>query len=151
MDIGTLCNRNVIMVRELDELTLAAKLMREKHIGYLVVVKPNIADGSFSPVGVLTDRDIVVAVVAKEADPRSLTVGDVMTRQPAVVDEQTAVSTALRLMRQIGVRRLPVIGRGGMLVGVLSMDDVLDALAGELTDVAGSIRREITMEGALRP
>lgn len=75
MDIGTLCNRNVIMVRELDELTLAARLMREKHIGFLVVVKPNIADGTFSPVGVLTERDIVVAVVAKEADPRSLTVG----------------------------------------------------------------------------
>ncbi len=151
MDIGKICNRNVITVREMDELTLAARLMRERHIGYLVVVKPNLLDGTFTPVGVITDRDIVVAVVAKEADPRALKVGDVMTRQPAVVDEGSSVSTALQLMRKIGVRRLPVIGRAGMLVGVLSLDDVLDTLAGELMDLAGSIRHEIKMENALRP
>ncbi|MGA7541058.1 MAG: CBS domain-containing protein [Steroidobacteraceae bacterium] len=151
MDIGKLCNRNVATVREVDELTLAAQLMREKHIGYLVVVKPNVAESTVTPVGVITDRDIVVAVVAREINPRSLTVGDIMTRQPAVVDEASALSTALQLMRRIGVRRLPVIGRGGMLVGVLSLDDVLDALAGEMTDVAGSIRHERKMEHALRP
>jgi CBS domain-containing protein len=151
MEIGKICNRNVVTAREVDEITSAAQLMREKHIGYLVVVKPNIVDGTVTPVGVITDRDIVVAVVAREIDPRSLTVGDVMTRQPAVVEEGSSVSTALRLMRQIGVRRLPVIGRAGMLVGVLSLDDVLDALAGELMDIAGSIRQEIKMEDALRP
>ena len=151
MDIGKICNRNVVTVHEADELTLAAQLMREKHIGYLVVVKPNIADGTVTPVGVLTDRDIVVAVVAMETNPRSLKVGDVMTRQPAVVDEGSSLSTALQLMRQIGVRRLPIIGHAGMLVGVLSLDDVLDALAGELMDIAVSIRHEIKMEDALRP
>ncbi len=151
MDIGKICNRNVVTVREADELTLAARLMREKHIGYLIVVKPSLIEGTVSPVGVITDRDIVVAVVAKEADPRSLKVGDVMTRQPAVVEEGTSVGTALQLMRRIGVRRLPVIGRAGMLVGVLSLDDVLDTLAGELMDIAGSIRHEIKLEDALRP
>ena len=151
MDIGKLCNRNVVTVREMDELTSAAQLMREKHIGYLVVVKPNVVDGTVTPIGVITDRDIVIAVVAREINPRSLTVGDVMTRQPAVVDEESSLSTALQLMRRIGVRRMPVIGRGGMLVGVLSLDDVLDALAGEMTDVAGSIRHGRQMEDALRP
>jgi CBS domain-containing protein len=151
MDIGKICNRNVVTVRETDELTRAAQLMREKHIGYLVVAKPSLTDATLTPVGVITDRDIVVAVVAREADPRSLKVGDVMTRQPAVADEGSSVATGLQLMRQIGVRRLPVIGRGGMLVGVLSLDDVLDAIAGELTDIAGSIRHEIKMEDALRP
>ncbi len=151
MDIGKICNRNAVTVRELDELTRAAQLMREKHIGYLVVVKPDLVDGTVRPVGVITDRDIVVAVVAKETDPRTLKVGEVMTRQPAVVDEGTPVATALQLMRRIGVRRLPVIGRMGMLVGVLSLDDVLDAISGELLDIAGSIRHEIRMEDALRP
>lgn len=151
MDIGKICNRNVVTVREADELTRAARLMREKHIGYLVVVKPSLIDGTSTPVGVITDRDIVVAVVAKDADPRTLKVGDVMTRQPAVVEEGTSVSTALQLMRRIGVRRLPVIGSTGILVGVLSLDDVLDSLAGELMDIAGSIRHEIRMEDALRP
>lgn len=151
MDIGKICNRNVVTVREADELTRAAQLMREKHIGYLIAVKPSLMDGTSTPVGVITDRDIVVAVVAKEADPRTLKVGDVMTRQPAVVDEGTSVGTALQLMRRIGVRRLPVIGSAGVLVGVLSLDDVLDSLAGELMDIAGSIRHEIRMEDALRP
>ena len=151
MDIGRICKRNVVTVRETDELTQAARLMREKHIGYLVVVKPSVVDGSLAPVGVMTDRDIVVAVVAQETDPRSLRVGDVMTRQPAVADEGSSVATALQLMRQIGVRRLPIIGRAGTLVGVLSLDDVIDAIAGELMDMAGSIRHEIKMEDALRP
>lgn len=151
MDIGKICNRNVVTVREADELTRAARLMREKHIGYLIVAKPSLIDGTSTPVGVITDRDIVVAVVAKDADPRTLKVGDVMTRQPAVVEEGTSVSTALQIMRRIGVRRLPVIGSAGTLVGVLSLDDVLDSLAGELMDIAGSIRHEIRMEDALRP
>lgn len=151
MDIGRICNRNVITVREGDELTLAARLMREKHVGYLVVVKPDLAGGGVVPVGVVTDRDITVAVVAKAIDPRSVRVGDVMTPQPAVVDEESSVATALQIMRRVGARRLPVIAHSGALVGVLSLDDVLDALAGELTDVAGLIRQEIRMEDALRP
>lgn len=151
MDIGTICKRNVVTVREADELIRAAQLMREKHIGYLVVAKPSLIDGTITPVGVITDRDIVVAVVAKEGDPRALKVVDVMTRQPAVVEEGSSISTALQLMRRIGVRRVPVVGRAGMLVGVLSLDDVLAVLAGELMDVADSIRHEIRMEDALRP
>lgn len=151
MDISNFCSRNVITVRELDELTRAAQLMREKHIGYLVVVKPSLVDASLTPVGVITDRDIVVAVVAKEADPRLLKVADVMTRQPAVVEESTSLATALQLMRRIGVRRLPVITKSGALSGLLSLDDVLEAIAGELNDLAGSIRHEIRMEDALRP
>jgi CBS domain-containing protein len=151
MDIGTICKRNVVTVREADELVMAAKLMREKHIGYLVVVKPNIIDGTVTPVGVITDRDIVVAVIAKENDPRALKIGDVMTRQPAVVEEGSSISTTLQLMRRMGVRRVPVIGRSGVLVGVLSLDDILAALAGDLMDVADSIRHEMRMEDALRP
>lgn len=151
MDIGKICNRNVVTVRAFDELSAAAQLMRERHIGYLVVVEPHLIEGTLKPVGVITDRDIVVAVVARETDPRSLKVGDVMTRQPAVVEEGSSVAAALHLMRQIGVRRLPVVGRSGMLVGVLSLDDVLDALGGEMMDIAGLIRREIKMEDALRP
>lgn len=64
MDIGSICQQSVITVRHSDDLTAAARLMREKHIGYLVVVEPHIATGGERPIGVLTDRDIVVAVVA---------------------------------------------------------------------------------------
>lgn len=151
MNVGKTCRQNVVTVRPFDELTAAARLMRENHIGYLVVVEPDVGDASVKPVGVLTDRDIVVAVVARETDPRSLRVGDVMTRQPVVAAEGDSIATALQEMRRIGVRRLPVVGQRGQLVGVLSLDDVLDGLAADLQSVAGSIRREQQVESALRP
>lgn len=151
MKVGDICTRTVVTVREFDDLTAAAQLMRQEHIGYLIVIEPNVGTNTAVPVGVVTDRDIVVAVVARETDPRTLKVGDVMTRQPVLVEEDSSVPAALYHMREIGVRRLPVVGRGGVLSGVLSLDDVLEALAEELTDVASSIRRELKVESALRP
>lgn len=125
--------------------------MREKHVGFLVVTEFDVASQQERPLGVITDRDIVVAVVARETDPRSLRVEDVMTRQPVVVPEGSSIASALQQMRRIGVRRLPVVDYRGHLVGVLSLDDVIGALAGELQDVAGSIQNEQRIEGALRP
>jgi len=152
MNVGSICKRKVVTVREHDDLTATAGLMRANHIGYIIVVEPEPAgESALRPVGVLTDRDIVVSVVAREADPRTLTVGDVMTRQPVVAQEGSSVSWAVREMRQAGVRRMPVVDLGGDLVGVLSLDDVLDALAGELLDVAGSLRQERRIEAELRP
>jgi len=151
MNIGQLCNRNPITVRRSDELIKAAQLMREKHIGYLVVVEPEVADQSLRPVGVVTDRDIVISVVARETDPRALRVGEIMTQQPVTIGATEPVEKALREMRRIGVRRLPVVGQRGELIGVLSLDDVLEVLAGELQNVAGSIHNERVIEGTLRP
>jgi CBS domain-containing protein len=158
MKVGEICARNVVTVRETDELTSAARLMRERHVGYLIVVAPIIDELSLmvdepavKPVGVVTDRDIVVAVVARETDPRSLRVGDVMSREPVVVNDESSLAAALRDMRRIGVRRVPVVGSGGGLVGVLSLDDILGCLSEELLDVAGSIRSEMRIEKELRP
>jgi CBS domain-containing protein len=150
MNVGNVCHRNTVTVRPFDEVTHAARLMREHHVGYLVVVEPDLADGSRRPIGVLTDRDIVIGVVARETDPRSLRVGDIMTQQPVVVGETESTEKALREMRRIGVRRLPVVGALGQLVGVLSLDDMLDVVSGELQNLAGSIRNERQIEGALR-
>ena len=151
MNIGQLCIRNPITVRRSDELVKAAQLMREKHIGYLVVVDPEVADQSLRPVGVVTDRDIVISVIARETDPRTLRVGDVMTQSPVTVGATEPVDRALREMRRIGSRRMPVVGQRGELIGVLSLDDVLEVLAGELENVAGSILNERVIEASLRP
>ena len=151
MKVGDICSHDVVTTRAFEDLTAAAQLMRQKHVGYLIVVEPKIEGSAVAPVGVITDRDIVIGVIAREADPRSLTVGDVMTRQPVLVRDDSSVSAALHHMREIGVRRLPVVDRAGWLIGVLSLDDVLDGLAEELMDVAGSIRRELKVESALRP
>ena len=152
MNVGDICVRTVVTVQEPDELTKAARLMREQHVGYLVVVGPKVGvESAFVPIGVLTDRDIVVGVVAKDTDPKALRVGDLMTRQPVVVSESASISAALGEMRRIGIRRIPVTDRNGLLVGVLSLDDILGALSADLVDVAGSVRKEVRVEKALRP
>jgi CBS domain-containing protein len=150
MNIKNICQKNPVTVRRSDDLLKAAQLMREKHIGYLVVVEPDVADGPQRPIGVLTDRDIVITVVARETDPRSLRVEDIMTRQPVTASSADSIDKALQEMRRVGVRRLPVVGPRGELVGILSLDDVLEVLAGELQNVAGSIRNEQVIEGTLR-
>jgi len=151
MNVGQICQRSTVTVRTFNEVTYAAQLMREKHVGYLVVVEPNVSDGLSRPVGVLTDRDIVVTVVARQTDPRTLRVGDIMTQQPVTVGAADSIDRALQEMRRIGVRRMPVVGHRGELVGVLSLDDVLNVVAGEVQNVAGSLRNERLIEGALRP
>ena len=151
MNAGEVCKQNVVTIREFDQLSAAAKLMREHHVGYLIVVEPTPVDVRVKPIGVLTDRDIVVGVLARDADIRTLRVGDVMTRQPGVVDEEKSMAFALREMRRIGVRRLPVVGSAGYLVGVLSLDDVIDVLAKELVGVWSSIGNELRTEAELRP
>jgi predicted transcriptional regulator len=150
MDIAKLCRRDVVTVAEGEELVAAARIMRERHIGYLIVVRPEVGGRSVRPVGVLTDRDIVIKVVAMQIDPQTLTVSDVMTQDPLAAAETDSVAKALGHMRRIGVRRLPIVGVQGQLVGVLSLDDVLENMADELNAVAGSIRNEQRIEGALR-
>jgi len=150
MNIGDICKHNVVTARPADDLIKAAQLMRSKHVGYLIVVEPEVEESSFRPIGVLTDRDIVIEVVAGGADPKALTVGDAMTEQPVTVADTSSITVALTEMRRIGVRRLPVVGHRGQLVGIVSLDDIIDNLALELQNVAGSIRNEQSIEGALR-
>ena len=150
MNVGQIWQRRVVMVKRTDDLATAARLMREHHIGFLVVVEPSMEEAGFTPVGVLTDRDIVISVVAREADPRMLRVGDVMTQKPITVMSDDSVGDALDQMKRIGVRRLPVVGDCGILEGVVSLDDVLTTMARDLRSAADAITRERAVESALR-
>lgn len=150
MNVGKISRRDVVTVRPQDELLSAARLMREKHVGYLVVVEPAVAEKTWRPVGVLTDRDLVVTVMAREADARTLRVEDVMTRNPVTARLSDSVAQVVREMRRIGVRRLPVTGALGELAGVIALDDIVEALAAQLEDVAVSIRAGQKVESSLR-
>ena len=140
MNAGSVCKRGVVTVAPTDDLVAAAHAMREKHVGYLIVA------AKARVVGVLTDRDIVVAVLAQEVDAHALKVGDVMTRDPLLIEE----GQSLCHMREAGVRRVPVVDRSGTLTGVLSIDDVLERIADQLINIAGSIRNEQRMERVVR-
>ncbi len=149
MTVGELCSRVVVFAEREMGLAEAARLMREHHVGSLVVVDES-ARGKV-PSGILTDRDITVGVLAKDVDPRTLRVGEVMSREVVTVREQDDVLDALRVMRGRGVRRLPVTGADGVLIGILSLDDVLEEVAEQLGDLARAIASERTHEAAARP
>ena len=151
MAVGDICSRDVITIAADASLGYAAHLMREMHVGMLVVVGPTAQNGDRVVQGVLTDRDIVVTVVGRDAEPKDFKVMDVMTRNPLLIAAGTSVAAALLLMRTNGVRRVPVVGPRNELIGVLSIDDVLDVVAEELTAISGAIRGERSRERVLRP
>lgn len=151
-DVSVIRHGNVVSIEPTRGVVDAARLMREKHIGFLIVTEPAAPPASGRKViGVLTDRDLVVVVLARDADPHALTVGDVMTRNPLMVSEDCPLDAALGLMREAGVRRVPVVGTDGTLSGVLSVDDVLERMARQLTNIAGSIGGGQRTERLVRP
>jgi predicted transcriptional regulator len=148
MLVGEISNRAVIVIAADADLVTAAQLMRTQHVGFLVVTPDGAERGT--PVGVLTDRDIVIEVVSKGVDPLQLKVADAMSRDPLVIGVDARPEHALRQVRAFGVRRTPVVDAAGRLVGVLALDDLLEWLAGALADAAGIVRREQRIERQMR-
>jgi CBS domain-containing protein len=144
MNVGEVCNREVVVVERNASIRDAARLMRDYHVGDLIVVES--ANGGRRPVGILTDRDIVVGVLAGDAETDSLAVQDVMGGELVTATEQESLTDAIKRMRTAGVRRLPVVDRAGALVGILTVDDLLDLLSETLTDLTRLISREIGRE-----
>lgn len=148
MKVGQYCKRGVVAIAGNADVVDAAQLMRERHIGFVVVYEQG--DDMRKPVGVLTDRDIVLEVTAKAVDPHSVTAKDVMTRQPLVADESDDLSDALQAMRLAGIRRVPVVDARGALTGVIALDDVVELVTGLLCDISGSIKSEQRQEWRAR-
>lgn len=96
----------------------------------------------------LTDRDIVIEVLAKNVDLNAVTINDVMSFDLMTVNESVDLMTAIKTMRNKGVRRAPVVNDNGALVGILSVDDVLDLLAEQMMDLAKLISKEQYREQA---
>ena len=132
--MGEICNREVVVAERTTTIVEAARLMRRYHVGDLVVVDE--VQGRRVPVGMVTDRDLVVEVIAREQPFASCTVSAVMSATVVCVPETAGVIEAIQLMRSHGVRRVPVVDAGGALVGILAADDLLDLLAEELSALA---------------
>lgn len=140
--VANLAQRNVITTVENRSLRDAAELMRQHHVGCLVVVGGTLA----RVVGILTDRDIAIVAMARDFDPHSLRVADVMHTPVHTIDAGQPAIEALLAMRRHGVRRLPVTGEFGELAGIVSLDDLLEAYASDLSLFAHAIRRERQLE-----
>lgn len=115
MPASEICNREVIIVRRDDAVHEAAKLMRQHHVGDVVVVEER--NGVRVPLGIVTDRDLVVEIMAPDVVQMLITVGDIMGPNLVTVKESMGVYESIQYMRGEGVRRLPVVDDKGALVG----------------------------------
>lgn len=137
MSVGKICVREVDSAVRNDSVFVAAERMHSRKVGTLVVLDPEQV-----PIGIVTDRDLTVRVLAQALDPLLTTVGEVMTTIPKSVHEETPIEDALRLMRAGKFRRLPVVDREGHLVGLISLDDILDLITEELQEVRQLLHEE---------
>lgn len=144
MIVGKICNREVVVVEQETSVAEAARLMREHHVGGLVVIK--MASGKRIPVGIVTDRDIVIEVIAKDVEPGDLTVGDIMSDQLVTVRESDDLLETIKIMRAKGIRRLPAINDDNELAGILTVDDLIDLFSKQLADLARLIAFEQKQE-----
>lgn len=144
MKIGEICTRVVTFATKDMPLVDAAKLMRQHHVGSLIVVEEQ-RQGRV-PVGMLTDRDIVVEVLAPGLDYRNLSVGEIMSSQLITARESDDTLGVLRLMRKKGIRRMPVVTESGALAGIATLDDLLEILAEQMDDLVDAIAGEQAKE-----
>lgn len=149
MTAGKYCNREVIITEPDTTVVEAAQLMRSYHVGTLVVVDKK-GDESM-PLGVVTDRDLVIEVLAQQVSPETISVADIMSRDLVMVHENEGLLDTLEIMRVRGVRRVPVINDKGGLEGILSADDALGLINEATNHLIKLMRREVEREQKEHP
>lgn len=150
MNIGTLCQRHLVVVQSQQPLHQAALLMREHHVGAVVVVDDGPDEGGQRVTGIVTDRDLAIEVLARGGDAAQARCGSVASGPVVAVAQDAGVEQAIALMQTHGVRRLLVHDADGLLVGVLSFDDLLPACVAPLAGLADVLRQGQQRESARR-
>lgn len=148
MTIGAICNYEIITVQRESTVLQAAKLMRQHHVGDVVVTENH--KNKTVPVGIVTDRDIIIEVIATELDCNVITTGDIMVHSLATVKESAGVLEGIQLMTSKGVRRLPVVDDSGSLIGIVTLDDLMQLLAKEIGALSKLVAHEQKNEVAKR-
>lgn len=148
MSVGEFCNREVIVIGPDEPAREIARLMREHHVGDVLVVEER--GGRRVPVGIVTDRDLVIEVLASESDPDQFRVADIMTGDLLTAAEADDTMATLQRMRNAGVRRMPVVSTDGALVGIITVDDFINVFAEQMEDLVRLVSREQLRERKLR-
>ena len=149
MRVGDFCNREVVSIEEDASIIDAAIAMRENHVGDLIVVKKSF--NKLTPVGIITDRDLALGVVAAEIDMHSVTVGDTMSFELASVSEDDDLMHANENMRENGIRSLPVVDADDFLSGIVTVDDILYILSDMLIELVHIVNLQRKRETQKRP
>jgi CBS domain-containing protein len=148
MKLKELCTPDVVCCTAQISALHAARLMRERHVGDLVVIDDS--EETRAPIGMVTDRDIVVEVLAKDLDPATTSVREIMRVPLVIARTSEEAENALERMRAHGVRRVPVLDDSEQLAGILSLDDLLKRLAADAAVLADIVAREQDREHRLR-
>lgn len=148
MKLKEICTPDVIYCTDGITTLHAARLMRERHVGDLVVVDENGDDQT--PIGIVTDRDIVIEVLAKDLDPAKVTVRQIMRVPLVIAHAFEDAEHAIERMRVHGVRRIPVLDDKSKLTGILSLDDLLKRLAADAAILADIVAHEQDREHRIR-
>jgi predicted transcriptional regulator len=148
MNTGMLGTKNVETCGVRMSILQVAEQMRSEHVGDLVVIEYH--QGEPIPVGIITDRDLVIEVMAMRVDPASVTVGDVMSRKLILARDNEDLEVSLERMRNAGIRRVPLVNTDGVLVGIVTLDDVVEKLASTLSDVSRIGKQQGLQERVIR-
>ena len=148
MNIAEICTRELVMADKEASLQQAATLMRQHHVGTLVIVAST-AEGT-QAMDIVTDRDIAIEAVARGLDVTQTPIGRLAEGKLAVVPGTASVEDAIAAMKKRGVRRLLVANESGQLAGIVSLDDLLDAVAHDVAELAHIGRAGIEREAAER-
>ncbi|MEN9763392.1 MAG: hypothetical protein RI906_3218 [Pseudomonadota bacterium] len=148
MNVDSVCSSEVVTVKQDQTLREAASVMRLRHVGSVVVLSAQ--GNSKRPLGIVTDRDLVVEVMATGLDPDTIKVSDLLDGAPVTVHQQDDVMDALHKMRSRGVRRLPVTDPHGDLAGIVSLDDLLQSLSREMSLLARVVEYQPRQEARSR-
>jgi CBS domain-containing protein len=140
MTVGSFCNRDVVITGKESSIIDVARLMRQYHVGDIVIVETT-ADRT-KPVGIITDRDIVVELLACDVSLDAVSVGDVMSFELVTAREHDSIWETIQRMRMKGIRRIPVVDEHDAVQGILTVDDLLEVLAEELIMLAKVPERE---------
>lgn len=148
MSIRECCNIGVVCCNADASLQDVAALMRKHHVGDVVVIEER--EGNRIPVGIVTDRDIVMETVSVQMEAAVFTAGDIMTTPLVTVREDEDFIDTLRLMRQHKIRRMPVVTQEGTLYGIVTADDIINLISMELSLMTAAIIDQPMKEAKLR-
>jgi len=145
MFVGEICNRQVVICGRDDSIQNAAELMRDNHVGDVIVVEHK--EGKHFPIGILTDRDIVIEVLAERVNNlNDIAVNDVMSSELISVKEDDYIIETIEQMRDRGIRRVPVVNQEGSLEGILAVDDAIELVAELLSNLVRLFKHEFNRE-----
>ncbi|NQS77578.1 MAG: CBS domain-containing protein, partial [Methanoculleus bourgensis] len=137
MGLVKCCREQVVAVSPDTPAVEVARIMGEKNVGSVVIVS-----GDNRPVGVITDRDLAVRVMAQERNPGEVRAGDIVTRDVITFRDSMGVYEAIQKMTAEGIRRMPVVDDAGKLIGIVTMDDIIRMLGEEMAAIAKNIEKQ---------